>query len=87
MSSTYELRVGGHLEGHWSAALGALDLRHDPDGTATLTVRVADQAQLHGVLAMLRDIGAPLYSLQVLSPTLGDHGTRTAGGTELTAYG
>lgn len=66
MSSTYELRVGGHLEGHWSAALGARDLHHHPDGTATFTVRVVDQAQLHGVLAMLRDIGAPLLSLGVV---------------------
>jgi hypothetical protein len=29
------------------------------------TVEVADQAQLHGLLAMIRDIGAPLLSLQV----------------------
>ena len=69
MSSAYELRVGGQLEGHWSTALGAVDLRQHADGTSTLTVRVVDQAQLHGVLAMLRDMGALLLSLRVLPPT------------------
>jgi hypothetical protein len=77
VTSAYELRVGGHLEGHWSTALGALDLRHDADGTSTLTVRVVDQAQLHGVLAMLRDIGAVLLSLRGLPPTAPERGAGT----------
>jgi hypothetical protein len=29
---------------------------------------MADQAQLHGVLVVLRDIGAPLVSLRTLLP-------------------
>ena len=66
MTTTYEFRIAGHLDGHWVAALGGLDLEHNPDGTSTLTGDVADQAQLHGVLAMLRDIGAPLISLRAL---------------------
>jgi hypothetical protein len=66
MSTAYEFRVGGHLDGHWTAALGGLDLEHNPDGTSTLTGDMADQAQLHGILARLRDIGAPLISMRAL---------------------
>ena len=66
MSTAYEFRVGGHLDGHWTTALGRLDVEHHLDGTSTLTGEVADQAQLHGILARLRDIGAPLISLRAL---------------------
>lgn len=60
---TYEFRVEGHLDDHWSAWLGELTITRHHDGTSTLTGPVADQAQLHGVLARLRDIGATLLSL------------------------
>ena len=61
---TYAIRLDGHLDDHWSAWLGALDLTRHDDGTTTVTVPVADQAQLHGVLAGLRDIGAVLTELR-----------------------
>jgi hypothetical protein len=63
-STTYAIRVDGHLDDHWSAWLGELDLTRDEDGTTTVTVSVADQAQLHGVLAGLRDIGAVLLEVR-----------------------
>ncbi len=62
--TTYAIRVDGHLDDHWSAWLGDLDLTRDDDGTTTITVSVADQAQLHGVLARLRDIGAVITELR-----------------------
>jgi hypothetical protein len=65
--TTYAIRVDGHLDDHWSAWLGQLDLTRDDDGTTTVTVSVADQAQLHGVLAGLRDIGAVLTELRTTS--------------------
>jgi hypothetical protein len=58
--ATYAIRVDGHLDDHWSAWLGELDMTHNSDGTTTVTVSVADQAKLHGVLTGLRDIGAVL---------------------------
>jgi RimJ/RimL family protein N-acetyltransferase len=67
VSTTYEFRVSGHLDGHWSTWLGELDLNHHADGTSTLTGLVADQAQLHGLLAGFRDIGAPLLAVRALS--------------------
>jgi len=73
---TYAIRVDGHLDDHWSAWLGDLDITRDDDGTTTLTVSNADQAQLHGVLARLRDIGAVITELRtagapVLKPPVG----------------
>lgn len=64
--TAYELRLAGHLDDHWSAILSDLTLTRCPDGTTTLTGPVADQAQLHGVLARVRDLGTTLLSLQVL---------------------
>jgi hypothetical protein len=61
--TTYAIRVGGYLDDHWSAWLGELDMTRNNDRTTTVTVSVADQAQLHGVLAGLRDIGAVLIEL------------------------
>ena len=65
--ATYSIRVGGHLDDHWSDRLGGLAVTRHPDGTTTLTGRLADQAQLYGVLSGLRDIGAALLSLELLS--------------------
>ncbi len=62
--TTYAIRVDGHLDDHWSAWLGELDMTRDDDGTTTVTVSKADQAQLHGVLARLRDIGAVITELR-----------------------
>ena len=64
---SYEFRVEGHLDDHWSAWLGDLTLTRHPDGTTTFTVPVADQAQLYGFLARLRDIGATLLSVHVVT--------------------
>jgi RimJ/RimL family protein N-acetyltransferase len=64
----YVIRVDGHLDDHWSAWLGALDLTRETDGTTGITVEVADQAQLHGVLAGLRDIGVVLTQLRGPEP-------------------
>jgi len=59
----YVIRVEGHLNEHWSGRLGGLTITHNSDGTTTLTGRLADQAQLHGTLTGLRDIGATLLDL------------------------
>jgi hypothetical protein len=62
-SQTYAIRVDGHLDDHWSARFGGLTITRNGDGTTTLAGPVADQAQLHGALAGLRDIGATLLGL------------------------
>lgn len=67
---SYAIRVDGHLDDHWSDWLGHADMTRDSDGATTLTVTIADQAQLHGILARLRDIGAVITELRS-TPTAG----------------
>jgi len=69
--TTYAIRVDGHLDDHWSTWLGDAALTRDDDGATTVTVAVADQAQLHGVLAGLRDIGAVLTELRATAAPRG----------------
>jgi len=64
----YVLRVSGHLDPHWAPSFGGLVLAHDPDGTTTLTGAVADQAELHGILTRIRDLGVTLISLAPTEP-------------------
>jgi len=60
----YELRVDGHLDQHWSAWFGGLSLTHDDDGITTLRGPVTDQAELHGLLTKVRDLGVTLLSVK-----------------------
>jgi len=61
---TYAIRVDGHLDDHWSAWLGELNMTRNDDGTTTITTQIADQAQLHGLVVGLRDIGAVITELR-----------------------
>ena len=72
-ASTYQVQIAGHLDDHWSSWLGGHELTHNGDSTTTLTLGAADQAQLHGVLASIRDLGAPLLALNQVSDSNGRH--------------
>lgn len=61
----YELRIQGHLDAHWSAWFGGATLTRADDGTTTLRGTITDQAALHGLLAKVRDLGAPLLSVNI----------------------
>ena len=65
----YQLRVQGHLGDHWSAWFGDLALTHESDGTTSLSGAVADQAELHGLLRKIRDLGVTLISVAAIDPT------------------
>ena len=67
--SGYQLRVNGHLDQHWSSWFGDLTLTHEDDGTTCLSGAIADQAQLHGLLAKIRDLGVTLISVEVVDVT------------------
>ena len=62
----YRLRVDGHLDQHWSTWFAGLTVTHEDNGTTCLTAAVTDQAQLHGLLAKIRDIGVTLISVDVV---------------------
>ena len=59
----YELRVDGHLDERWSSWFDGLSLTREPGGTTSLRGMVTDQAELHGLLAKVRDLGTPLLSV------------------------
>jgi RimJ/RimL family protein N-acetyltransferase len=62
--TTYAIRVDGHLDDHWSSWLGEPEMTRESDGTTTITASIADQTQLHGILASLRDIGAAITEIR-----------------------
>lgn len=62
----YELRIAGHLDEHWSAWFGGMTLVCEDDGTTILRGAVTDQAELHGLLAKLRDLGTTLISVRTI---------------------
>jgi GTPase len=64
----YQLRVAGHLDDHWSPWFGDLTLTHEDDGTTSLRGFVSDQAELHGLLMKVRDLGITLISVEVIDP-------------------
>jgi hypothetical protein len=61
----YIVRISGHLDAHWSAWFGEFNLTREPDGTTTLRGVVADQAELHGLLVKVRDLGVTLLSVEI----------------------
>ena len=64
----YRLRVDGHLDQRWSAWFDDLTLTRETDGTTSLTGAVTDQAELHGLLVKIRDLGITLISVEVIVP-------------------
>jgi len=71
------ITVRGRLSGRLGTTFDGMTLR--PRGHATdLVGRVADQAQLHGLLSRIRDLGLELVSVTSSDPTC-EAGDRDAG--------
>ena len=70
MPAGYRLRVEGHLDDHWSPWFSDLTLTHEGDGTTSLTGVVSDQAELHGLLTKIRDLGVTLISVEAIDPAM-----------------
>jgi hypothetical protein len=66
--AVYQLRVAGRLDQHWSAWFGGFTVIHEDDGSTSLTGAVTDQAELHGLLTKIRDLGVTLISVTVVDP-------------------
>lgn len=64
----YRIQVGGHLDDHWATRFSRLTLTRECDGTTTLVGPVADQAELHGMLTLVRDLGVPLLGVALIDP-------------------
>jgi len=59
----YQIRVKGHLGHQWSDWFGCLNIMLEDNGNTLLTVSVADQAALYGLLKKVRNLGIPLISV------------------------
>jgi hypothetical protein len=53
--AVYQIRVKGHLEGHWSEWFDGLVISNLKNDEAVLCGEIVDQAALHGVLIKVRD--------------------------------
>jgi hypothetical protein len=60
----YTLRIAGRLDPRWVSWFDGFSVTGEADGTTTLRGTVADQAQLHGLLAKIRDLGVALVSVE-----------------------
>jgi ketosteroid isomerase-like protein len=63
---SYEIRVLGALDARWSTWFAGLDVSCSAVGETTLTGPLRDHAELHGVLARVRDLGLPLIAVRRL---------------------
>jgi hypothetical protein len=66
--ATYHLRVEGHLDQYWAPWFGDLTLTQESDGTTSLNGVISDQAELHGMLIKIRDLGVTLISVALVEP-------------------
>jgi hypothetical protein len=62
-SADYRIQVRGKLENHWSDWFGGMRIESE-GAVTTLTGSVSDQPALHGLLAVIRDLGLPLISVK-----------------------
>jgi hypothetical protein len=64
----YEIKIRGHLDPCWSDWFAGLKLTHlEGDGTL-LSGLLPDQAALHGLLELVRDLNLTLISVTSGSP-------------------
>lgn len=66
-SVIYQFRIKGHLGPEWSDWFGGMSIVMESGGDSLVTGASVDQAQLHGVLRKIRDLGLPLISVQRVS--------------------
>ena len=68
--ATYQIVLQGRLDSSWKEWFGGMTVRINREGGSsartTLTGPVRDQAELHGLLARIRDLCLPLIRVQLL---------------------
>jgi len=64
----YRITVKGILDVNWSDWFDGFTVKHKGEDETILEGLVVDQADLHGLLAKIRDLGLILRSVESLSP-------------------
>jgi|SaaInlLV_10m_DNA_2_1039722.scaffolds.fasta_scaffold145075_2 hypothetical protein len=62
-SAAYKIKVRGQLDQNWTDWFGEFNILTEGE-TTILTGVVKDQAELHGLLSRIRDLGLPLLFLE-----------------------
>lgn len=63
MPAQYVICVKGHANSRYFAWCQTITVTHTDNGETILEGTVQDQAELHGLLAQIRDLALPLISL------------------------
>ena len=66
MSDRYEVTVKGHINERYFSGLQSMTVTHTRAGETVLVLTVRDQAELHGLLAQIRDLSLPLLALNTV---------------------
>ena len=70
MPEKYVICVKGHADSRYFAWCQNITMTHMEDGETVLVVTVRDQAELHGLLAQIRDLSLTLHALNRQPPDL-----------------
>jgi hypothetical protein len=70
----YEIRIRGRLGSRWNDWFDHMTVTPHTNGETTLTGPVIDQAELHGLLTRLRDLGLRLVSVMEMDSKQADSG-------------
>jgi hypothetical protein len=68
----YQIRIKGHLDRKWADWFSGLNITSLDNGETLLTGPVLDQAELHGLLRKVRDVGLPLIAVMRIEPEQAD---------------
>lgn len=66
-TTTYEIRIKGHLGHNREDWFDNTSISRTDDGETILTCILKDQSALHGLLRRIRDLGMPLISVVQIS--------------------
>jgi len=62
----YQIRILDHLSDSWSSWFDGMTIRRAENGETVITGELPDQTALHGVLAIIRDLGLTLVEVKCL---------------------
>jgi hypothetical protein len=66
MKENIQIKIKGELDKQWEEYFKGMKISHESNATI-LTGNIKDEAQLHGILYMIRDLNLKLISVNPLS--------------------
>jgi hypothetical protein len=66
MKGITEIKLGGHLDAKWQECFEGMAIQY-MDNLTILQVKLKGQAQLHGILNLIRDLNLKLISVNTLN--------------------